>query len=143
MDMPRIDQFSSEISICSIRSREKALSFILPKFLGVIWERGEPSIPPELISAPVDNKVLLSASSHGVGVYYIGAGVVEPDSSVTHVFSGYIGSKIYRAGYRHYLGNICYIMSWKRGNWENLVGAEQVESRAILQIEFSGLVRPK
>lgn len=158
--MSNVTSFPSPQRVSQIRSRDKALGILLPKLLGVLWERGEPGEIPGSTKAFIGNEIDLpgitidgrgreielgGGRNPGVhGAWHIHAYASTPRERWTKVFSAHIGSQMV-ADPEHfpYWDGRCAVLSWKRGPWEDRIAAERGEPRTVAHLLHAGLTRTK
>ena len=134
------------------RSRDEALAILLPKFLGVLWEKGKPggaahpgdvrAIPGDVI-ATIDSELGIGASVLGDGRFILHAYASTERVPWTKVFSIHLGDRSVVEDprfFRHWLGH-CGILTWKRGLWEDRIAALKVEPRTFAHLMTAGLTR--
>ena len=125
-----------------IRSRDKALDYLLPQILGLLWDRG--GIDPLREHA---GKVVRLGNGVVIGGEYLvrGAFLVHVyDPNPTKVFSAHLAERAVIApdNYSHnYHQWRCSILSWRRGDWENDIVAEQTEPRTIAHVLVGGMTK--
>ena len=130
--------------VSKTRSRDRALALLLPKFIGVLWERGQLSERPGSVKALIGDDLELGASEIVHGGYAISAYLLLPDSRATKVLSAHVAaSRAVIDGLWPYWGGLCSILSWKRGAWEDRIVAEQVQPRTVAHLLYAGLIRSK
>ena len=127
--------------VSKIRSRDKALGFILPKFLGLLWERGEPDTLPNSVKALIGQDLEIAGIEIGPVRYIIDAYSLLPSSRAGRVFLANIAIQSVTDGRSLGWGEPCAVLTWKRGVWEDRIVAEQVEPRTIAHVAREGLMR--
>jgi hypothetical protein len=121
--------------VSGIRSRDKALEYILPKFLGILWEKGRPGALPGSVKATLGQDVELDAAPFG-------ADAPTSRDPITKVFSAHLtpDASFVDPHYFRYQGGRCAILSWSRGSWEDQIAAADAVARPIESLK-SGLAR--
>jgi hypothetical protein len=122
--------------VSTIRDRKQAFDQLLPKILGLLWER---AIFPPRLGPPGAAVLLLGQDVEISGGFYnntecpIRVYAPTARNPVTKVLSITISTRV---------GAEIVISSWKRGPWEDRIFAEAVEPRTIAHLSTAGLVRP-
>ncbi len=111
--------------VSKTRARDKALALLLPKFFGVLWDRGRPGERSRSVKAFIGNDLELGGDEMQRGAYCISAYVLTSEWQATKVFSAHVGSRTVIDGVWPYWGGCCRILSWKRGPWEDRIVAER------------------
>lgn len=113
-------------SVSRLRNREEVLGILLPKFLGLLWDRGKPVGPsaegdikaiPGDIAVDVDEELGIGAlrmDGRRFIIHAYGSTAREP---WTKLFSAHLGdtAMVDPALFRYWAGR-CAILSWKRGH---------------------------
>jgi hypothetical protein len=122
--------------VSTMRDRKQALDQLLPKILGLLWERaifpprlGHPGAAVLLLGQDVE----ISAGCYNNTEWAVSVYAPTAKNPVAKVLSITISTRI---------GAEIVISSWKRGAWEDRILAETVEPRTIAHISTAGLVRP-
>jgi hypothetical protein len=130
-----------------IRSRDKVLQIILPKFLGILWECGTldgGASEYRKVTAIVEGDIELGAIVLGYGRYCLHAYASTARSRQDKVFSVHIGDpSITDPAHFRYLSGRCGVLGWKRGQWEDRIAAHTAESRTVAHVLTAGLTRSK
>jgi hypothetical protein len=133
--------------IYDIRNRNEALGIIVPKILGLIWERGQ------LLDC-CDRSATAVNDSETVGVLVLWDGCTADNDRHFFKITAYtvldktslslrVTTQPARRDLFPYLGYRCAIVSWKRGSWEDLIVDENVQPRSIDQLADSNQVAPR
>lgn len=125
------------------RSREKALALILPKLLGVLWDKGKSGEYSGRAEAFIGKELELSGIEMHPGAYCISVYLYTPELNWKKVLSAHVASETIINGVWPYWSGRCRVLSWKRGPWEDRIVAEQVQSRTVADLRDGGLSRLK
>jgi hypothetical protein len=144
-NMVRILKFPVPLrAVSATRDREAALSRLLPKFLGVLWDLGEPGHLPGSVVAIVNEKLEIGGSPID-GVRFVAHAYVkvEPQKFVK-VFSAHLapvggGDPMFFQRW----GGRCGLLSWRRGPWEDVISEYPIPPRTMAHVITAGLARPK
>jgi hypothetical protein len=120
------------------RSRNEVLDILIPKILGILWERGEPSRIG--VRALIDGDVTVG----GFAVHERGFAlhVYAPTRSraCEKVFSAHVGDpSVIDPTYFPYWQGRCGILNWKRGRWEDWIYVQSAAPRGLAQALTRGL----
>ncbi|MGZ5829681.1 MAG: hypothetical protein ACXWJW_14230 [Xanthobacteraceae bacterium] len=133
MDFSHLQEHHPFIS--KTRDRSSVLNLLVPKILGIVWEKGLPSNGIG-ISAKVNGGIGLFVSNH------LTLDVHAPmKSNSKKVLSAYVSAV--RVGdepklYRYCEGHVS-IMSWHRGEWEDSIMADSAGPLSISRGFLLGL----
>jgi hypothetical protein len=121
-----------------LRRRDEVLQLLVPKMLGLVWERGEVGVTDHVVHA-VEQSVhivthLDSYFTGGEAIYGISVYAAPGKVLSTHVAIAHGSPKAYP-----YLLYRCAVISWKRGVWEDVLFGAQVTPRTIEQLAATGL----
>src|ERR1700683_952045 len=134
----------------SVHRRDETLGFLLPKILGILWEKGRtdaPHIPGDIKAIPgdvvatIDDDLGIGAAAFGAGRFYIHAYGSTDRVTWTKLFSAHLGdhSVVDPAHFPYWNGH-CGILSWKRGPWEDKIIAQQITPRSFAHLMTAGLL---
>jgi hypothetical protein len=137
-----------DLQVSKIRTRDEVLKLLLPKFLGVIWSRGEPGGLVGSVQATLHDDLELGGFELSPGAYCIHAYTLMTVAGTNttnwqKVFSAHLGSRAVIDGVWPYWHGRCRVLSWQRGTWEDRVVAEQVEPRTVAHLLHAGLAPRK
>jgi hypothetical protein len=115
-----------EPSISKIRNRDQVIRHLLPKIFAIIRERGRPGLGHLGLAAPVNDELTLAA--YAIDAYRVALSVYWPvKGELLKVFSAYvIRDRSLRGdpGFFRYMDGQVGVMSWRRGQWEDLIAAD-------------------
>jgi hypothetical protein len=122
--MSGISQLSTSLS--KVRNRDQVIRQLMPKIFAIIRDRGRPNAGHLGLAAPVNDELTLSA--YAIDSYRVALSVYWPvKGELLKVFSVYVMRDPRLGGdpgfYRYMDGQVG-VMSWRRGQWEDLIAAE-------------------
>lgn len=122
--MSGISQFGASLS--TIRNRDHVIRQLMPKIFAIIRDRGRPNVGHLGLAAPVNSELTLSA--YAIDPYRVALSVYWPvKGELLKVFSAYVMRDPRLGGdpgfYRYMDGQVG-VMSWRRGQWEDLIAAD-------------------
>jgi hypothetical protein len=122
--------------------RDKMLRVLLPKILGLLWERGRAPTGRNFVSVELGRAVEIGCFAMGDGIFDVTVNAFV-DSDWAKVFSAYLAGHPVRDARYRYWENRCAIVAWKRGEWETLVIEQTVTPRAMAEVMTAGLAPPR
>lgn len=128
--MSGVSQFGASLS--TIRNRDHVIRQLLPKIFAIIKERGRLGAGHLGLAAPVNEELTLAA--YAIDPYRVALSVYWPvKGELLKVFSAYVVRDPGLRGdpnfYRYWDGQVG-VMSWRRGQWEDLIAADVTGNRA-------------
>lgn len=130
--------------VSATRNREEALSRLLPKFLGVLWDLGEPGYLCGSVVAKINERLEIGGSPIDGVRFVVHAYVNVGPEKFVKVFSAHLapvgGGD---PGFFQRWGGRCSLLSWRRGPWEDVISEYPVPPRTIAHIITAGLARPQ
>ena len=120
--------------VSTIRSRDKALDLLLPKFFGILCEMGK--LEGQSAKAIIDGQIELQATKFRPDGIMLSAYAPTKKSPLDKVFSVQLATDRTSVdpAYFPYQTGRCGILSWKRGAWEDRIVAAAAEPREIAQL---------
>ena len=122
--MSSIPRFGASLS--TIRNRDHVIRHLMPKIFAIIQDRGRPNAGHLGMAAPVNDELTLSA--YALDSYRVALSVYWPvKGELLKVFSAYVmrdprfGGD---PGFYRYMDGQVGVMSWRRGQWEDLIAAD-------------------
>lgn len=127
--------------VSQLRSRNEALQILIPKMLGILWERGRVDRQGPL-TAIIDADIELGGYVLGCGRFGLHAYARSGPLSWPKVFSAHLGDRsITDPAHFPYWEGRCGILNWKRGPWEDRVVTQHAEPRTFAHLMTAGLTR--
>lgn len=131
-------------AVSATRDREAALSRLLPKFLGVLWDIGEPDCLPGSVVAKVSDNLEIGGSVIDEVRFEVHAYVKVGAEKFDKVFSAQLaavggGDPLFFKRW----GGRCGVLSWRRGPWEDAISEYPIPPRTMAHVITAGLARPK
>lgn len=126
--MSSIPRFGASLS--TIRNRDHVIRHLMPKIFAIIRDRGRPNAGHLGMAAPVNDELTLAA--YALDRYRVALSVYWPvKGELLKVFSAYVIRDPRMGGdssfYRYMNGQVG-VMSWRRGQWEDLIAADGTDS---------------
>jgi hypothetical protein len=126
--------------------RDEALDRLIPKILGILWERGDINSLSG-VTTHLENGIEIGGYYVRPGAFGLSVGVPEdplppPNWRVTlkPVFSVHLDATSPGPDYRfNYQEGRCTVLGWRRGEWENHIAAQPAAPRSIDQLVAEGL----
>jgi hypothetical protein len=120
--------------VSTIHSRDEVLSVLLPKILGLLWDKGvaQSGHGKDVIGRQIEVSVdLFRPNGFLVSVY-----APTSKSPVDKVFSGHLAPDpgSVDPSFFKYQGGRCGVLSWKRGEWEDIIANAVVRERDLAQL---------
>jgi hypothetical protein len=120
--------------VSTIRSRDKALDLLLPKFFGILCEMGK--LEGQSAKAIIDGRIELQATKFRPNGIMLSAYAPTKKSPLDKVFSAHLATDRSAVDPAHfpYQAGRCGILSWKRGAWEDRIVASAAKPHEIAQL---------
>jgi hypothetical protein len=138
--------------VSTTRKRDTALAILVPKILGLLWDRGSCAAgsPRAVVHVALVGELdgivahwtgmtaLGETQFYAISVYAFPRGA----PSATKVLSFQLSTDHGPGSAFPYLEHRCSVMTWKRGTWEDALVVDPAVPRTIQQLATGGLVRP-
>ncbi len=129
--------------ISSMHSREAALRLLIPQIIGLLWDRGMStrSQCAGLATVRIETGLEIGGYHVAPGAFGLHTYFEAVNSPISKVFSAHLFDPAFKITPGRYLDGKCDILSWRRGNWEERVMAEQTNPRTVAHVLTAGLTR--
>jgi hypothetical protein len=119
------------MQVSIIRSRDRVLSLLLPKFVGLLWDKG--LAVNGKAKTVIDQGIELNAHIFRPNGFMLSVYAETPSSPSDKVFSAHLAPDPHSVEPSNfpYQGGRCGVLSWKRGRWEDIIVNAAVEAKEI------------
>jgi hypothetical protein len=130
--MEAIMETVQEFSISKIKNRDSVLELLVPKALGILRARGQSLHGFGDCSVRLNETIVLSAHCMDAHRLMLSA-YDEPVSDIVKVFSLHLTDfpSAMDSNFYRYRGGQVAVLSWRRGNWEDAIMADETASLSI------------
>ena len=120
--------------VSTVRSRDKALDLLLPKFFGILWAIGVSQ--GQIVKAIIDEQIELHAVRFRPDGILLSVYAPTKKSPVDKVLSAQFAADrtcVEPDHFRYQQGR-CTILTWKRATWEDRIAAAPFEPRPLTDL---------